>query len=80
MSLLWAVPVVAAAAATLLVAARARTIEDAARGLAAEVAALRALRPPLAGVRRATADTDARVAAFGAAHRPDDGSGDAGEA
>lgn len=77
MSLIWAVPVVAAAAAIGLVAARARAIEDAARDLAAEVAALRALRAPLAAVRRATAETEARVAAFGAAHGPD-GDGDAG--
>ncbi|HKE73948.1 MAG TPA: hypothetical protein VKB57_10065 [Acidimicrobiales bacterium] len=77
MSLLWAVPVVAAAAATLLVAARARAVEDVARDLAAEVAALRSLRAPLAGLRRSTAETDALVAAFGDAHGPaPDGEGD----
>lgn len=76
MSLLWAVPVAAAAVATLLVVARGRAIEGAARSLAAEVAALRSLRDPLAEVRRATGETEARVAAFRAAHPPADDAGD----
>jgi hypothetical protein len=71
-SLLWAVPVVAAATATLVVLARARAVDEAARDLASEVAALSDLREPLAGVRRSTAETEARVAAFRAAHPPAD--------
>jgi hypothetical protein len=72
MSLLWAVPVVAAAMATLVVLARARAVEEAARDLAAEVAALSDLRAPLAAVCRSTGETEARVGAFRAAHPPAD--------
>lgn len=64
MSLLWAVPVVAAAIATVLVVARARALEDAAVAVAAEVARLRELRRPLAAVREAAAETDEVVQAF----------------
>jgi uncharacterized protein involved in exopolysaccharide biosynthesis len=78
-SLLWTVPVVAAAVATGLVAARARALEDSTRALGREVGRLRMLRPRLAGVRRALAGTEARVAEFRRRHPlgPDD---DAGEA
>jgi hypothetical protein len=60
-TLVWAVP------------AGARALEAAAGDLAAEVAELRRLRSPLAEVRRATADTDARVEEFRAAHPLDPG-------
>ena len=63
-TLLWAVPVVAAALATALLVARARAVEDACVDLAGEVAALRRGAAPLAAVRDATADTDALVAEF----------------
>jgi hypothetical protein len=67
----WAVPVMAAALAMAWLLARARALEDAATGLAVEVRELRRLRAPLAGVRRATADTNALVTEFRAAHAPD---------
>ncbi|HET8621467.1 MAG TPA: hypothetical protein VFM27_21015 [Acidimicrobiales bacterium] len=73
MTLVWAVPAVAAAVAVVCLAARARALEAAAGGLAAEVGELRRLRSPLAGVRRATADTDALVEEFRAAHPLDPG-------
>jgi hypothetical protein len=50
-SLLWTVPVVAAALATGLVAARARALEDATMDLAIEVRRLRELQPRLAAVQ-----------------------------
>jgi hypothetical protein len=56
-SLLWTVPVVAAALAAGLVAARARALEDATVDLAVEIRRLRDLRPRLAGVRAAVRDT-----------------------
>jgi hypothetical protein len=71
-SLVWAVPVVAAAVACGLAAARARAVEDAARGLAREMRELAALRAPLAEVRRSTAETEALVAEFRVAHEPTD--------
>jgi hypothetical protein len=49
-SLLWTVPVVAAALAAGLVAARARALEDATVDLAVEIRLLRDLRPRLACV------------------------------
>ena len=72
MTLLWAVPVVAAAVGTLLVAARARTLEDEVVGLVADVRDLRAVRAPLATIRAMTAETDALVDAFRDRHRLDD--------
>ncbi len=68
MNLVWAVPVVAAAVATALVALRARTVEDATVELAREVRRLSQLRPRLADVRRAVDDTDLLAAEFRARH------------
>ena len=73
MTLVWAVPALAAAVAVVCVLARARALEDAAGELAAEVARLRRLREPLADVRRATADTDRLAADFRDAHARDGG-------
>jgi hypothetical protein len=71
-TLVWAVPAVAAALATAWVLARARALEDAVSDLAVEARALRRMRAPLAGIRRAMADTDALAAEFRAEHAPDD--------
>jgi uncharacterized protein involved in exopolysaccharide biosynthesis len=60
-SLLWTVPVVAAAVATGLVAARARALEDATADLAIEIRRLRELRPRLACVRAAVRDARERA-------------------
>jgi hypothetical protein len=57
-NLVWAVPVVAAAAATLFVVTYARSVEDEVRALAVEVSRLSALRPRLAALREAAAETD----------------------
>ena len=73
MTLLWAVPALAAAVAVICVLARARALEDAAADLAAEVGRLRRLRAQLAEVRRATADTDRLVYDFRDAHPLDAG-------
>jgi uncharacterized protein involved in exopolysaccharide biosynthesis len=62
--LVWTVPVVAAAVAAGLVAARARALEEAGRQLALEVARLGELRWSLAALRASVRETDARVAAF----------------
>ncbi len=82
MSLLWAIPVAAAAGAMGIVVVLGGALEQAARGLTEEVAALRELRGPLAGLRRATLETDARVVAFRAQHAPAavEADGDAPEA
>jgi hypothetical protein len=56
-NLLWTVPVLAAALATGLVAARARVLEDATVDLAIEIRRLRELRPRLDDVRAALQDT-----------------------
>ena len=72
MTLLWAVPALAAVAAVVVVAARARALEQAAADLAGEVRRLRRLRGPLAGIRRSTADTDALVEDFRAVHSGDE--------
>ena len=64
MTLVWAVPVVAAAVATLLVVGRARRIEDEVRGLAEEIARLGEVRPRLGAVRAATAEAEAVATAF----------------
>jgi hypothetical protein len=68
MNLVWAVPVVAAAVATALVALQARAVEDATVELAREVRRLSQLRPRLADVRRAVDDTDLLAAEFRARH------------
>jgi hypothetical protein len=70
-TLVWAVPVVAAALATLVLLARARAVEDECVALAREVAALAEVRRPLAAVRDATAETDELVAAFRERHPVD---------
>jgi hypothetical protein len=51
-NLLWAVPVVCAAVAMALVAARARALEDASRDLVAAVRRTSEIRMPLAGLQR----------------------------
>ena len=71
MTLVWAVPVVAAALAMAWLLARARALEDAVTDLATEARELHRLRAPLAEIRRATADTDALVGDFRAAHAGD---------
>ncbi|MGH9227725.1 MAG: hypothetical protein ACRD07_03165 [Acidimicrobiales bacterium] len=68
MSLLWTVPVVAAALATGLVAARARALEDASVGLAVEIRRLRELRPRLAAVRTGLQETGERAAELSRRH------------
>jgi len=60
-SLLWTVPVVAAAIGTGLVAARARALEDAAVGLAIEVRRLGELRRPLTSVTAGLRQTRERA-------------------
>jgi hypothetical protein len=70
-SLVWTIPVVAAAVAAGLVLARVRAMEEAAFGLWLEVARLSDLRRPLAGLREATRETDALAAAFRARHAPE---------
>ena len=72
MTLLWAVPVVAAALATLLVVTRARSLEDEAVGLAHDTARLRDIHSPLVSVRAAARETDVLVAAFRQRHPLDD--------
>lgn len=72
MTLLWAVPVVAAAVGTLLVAARARSLEDEVVGLVADVRDLRVMREPLRTIRELTAETDALVEDFRDRHVFDD--------
>lgn len=82
MSLLWSVPVVAAALATVVVALAARPLSDEAAGVAADVRRLRELRRPLGAVRSVLAETGdlaARRSADRAADGPegdrDDGHG-----
>ena len=70
-SLVWSVPVVAAALAAGLVLARVRALEDAAFGLWREVARLSELHRPLRGLREATRETDDLAAAFRARHAAD---------
>lgn len=72
MTLLWCVPVVAAAVAAGLVAAHARPLEDAGRELAASVARLGELRWRLARLRVSGRETEARVAAFRDRHPVDE--------
>lgn len=68
MALVWAVPVVAAAVATVLVAAAARPVGDELTALVRDVRELRRLRAPLAAVRAATAETDALAEAYRGRH------------
>ena len=68
MNLLWTVPVVAAALATGLVAARARALEDATVDLAIEIRRLRELRPRLNDVRAALQDTRERAVELSRRH------------
>jgi hypothetical protein len=70
-SLLWCIPVVAAAVAAGLVAAHARPMEDAGRELAESVARLGELRWRLAQLRVSARETDARVATFRGRHGAD---------
>ncbi|HEY8526134.1 MAG TPA: hypothetical protein VIL48_14280 [Acidimicrobiales bacterium] len=72
MSLVWCVPVVAAAVAAGLVLARVRALEEAAFGLRAEVALLATtLRRPLRRLREGAVEIDATVAEFRARHTLD---------
>ncbi|HEY6415669.1 MAG TPA: hypothetical protein VIX41_05515 [Acidimicrobiales bacterium] len=75
MNLLWTVPVVAAAIATGLVAARARALEDGTVDLAIEIRRLRELRPGLGSVGAALRDTHERAAELSRRHplAPEDG-------
>lgn len=75
MALIWSVPVLAAAVATLVVVARSRSLEDEASALADEVARLAEIRRPLSAVRAAAAETDDLVRNFRAAHPVDDPAG-----
>jgi hypothetical protein len=70
-SLLWAVPVVAAAAATVLVVAWTRPLEDAAVVLAREVRRFRQVERPLGSVRAAMVETDEVTAGFRRRHVSD---------
>jgi len=63
-SLVWCVPVVAAAVAGGVLALSARALEDAARSLAHEVTRLGELRWQFAALRSSARETDRRVAAF----------------
>jgi hypothetical protein len=71
-NLVWAVPVVAAAAATLFVVTYARSVEDEVRALAVEVSRLSALRPRLAALREAAAETDGVLDDFRDRHAASD--------
>ena len=70
MTLVWAVPVVAAAVATVLVAAAARPVGDELNALVDEVRELRQLREPLVRVRAATDDSAALAEAYRRRHQP----------
>jgi uncharacterized protein involved in exopolysaccharide biosynthesis len=74
-SLVWCVPVVAAAVAAGLVLARARPLDEASLELRREVAQLGRLRRPLARLRAASDDTEAIVEAFRARHASAGGPG-----
>lgn len=63
MTLLWTVPVLAAAAATALLAVAARPVGDELAGLARDVRRLGELRRSLAAVRARAADGEALAAA-----------------
>jgi hypothetical protein len=67
-TLVWAVPVVAAAVATVLVAAATRPVGDELTALIDDVRHLRQLREPLARVRAATDDSAALAATYRRRH------------
>lgn len=68
MSLLWAVPVAAAAAGVVVVVATARAFEDEAVALRREVQRLGELREPLAAVRATMAESDELAEGFRRRH------------
>jgi hypothetical protein len=76
-NLLWTVPVVAAAVAIGLVAARARALEEATLDLAVEIRRLRELQPRLAGVLAGLRETRERASELGRRHAlaPEDDTG-----
>jgi len=67
-ALVWSIPVVAAAVATILVAAAARPVGDELTGLVDDVRGVRSLREPLARVRAATDDSEALATAYRRRH------------
>jgi hypothetical protein len=67
-ALVWAVPVVAAAVAGILVAVAAGRVGDELTALVDDVRRLRELREPLAGVRAATDDSAALAASYRRRH------------
>jgi hypothetical protein len=69
-ALVWAVPVVAAAVAAMVVAAAARPVGDELIALVDDVRRLRELREPLARVRATTEDSAALAASYRRRHRP----------
>jgi hypothetical protein len=69
-TLVWAVPVVAAAVATVLVAAAARPVGDGLTALVDDVRSLRQLRESLDRVRAATDDSAALAASYRRRHPP----------
>jgi hypothetical protein len=81
-TLVWAVPVVAAAVATVLVAAAARPVGDELTALVDDVRSLRQLRESLDRVRAATNDSAALAASYRRRHPPvtPPGAADAGAA
>jgi hypothetical protein len=68
-SLVWAIPVVAAAAATVLVVAWSRVIENEATGLVTELKRLREVAGPLGALRDALRETDEVAASLRQRHR-----------
>jgi hypothetical protein len=70
MSLVWAIPVVAAALAVVAVALAAHPLADEAAGLVADVRRLRELRRPLAATREVLGEAGALVAEARAPHAP----------
>jgi uncharacterized protein involved in exopolysaccharide biosynthesis len=79
-SLVWAVPVVAAAVATVLVVRWARRLEDEAAALVTAVRHLRDVSPRLAAVRDAVAETDDLASGFRRRHQLEGDGGDEGAA
>jgi hypothetical protein len=69
-TLVWAVPVVAAAVASIVVAAATRPVGDELTALVDDVRHLRQLREPLARVRAATDDSAALAATYRRRHPP----------
>lgn len=73
MTLLWAVPVVAAAVAATIMAVGARPIGDELSGLVRDARRLRELRAPLEAVRAQVRDSEALGVAYRNRHARDDG-------